>query len=720
MASVPETEPVRHEPDAQRYLRIFSERRWAIAASLIVAAVLYAFWASRQPKIYQVTATIVVDPSPPQVLGSDVRDVVQVGPGAYYAMQDYIQTQRRVLTSDSLARRTIERLKLMGDNEFWMGSPPRAIEDAVAMLTGGLSSEPVLDTQLVSVSFRHQVPAQAKRLVDGLVDAYIDSNLDQRDTSTLLASRFLADEADGLKARLAAAELALYQFKQQNDLLSVALEDRINNVSRQVEKLSDALTESRVRKATRASEAAELTRMASDESGGIAPAPLSQGTDTLGSLKKDLADEERRLSELKARYEEAHPLVKQQAAKVAAVMSALRREVQLQVRGAQARTNEATEEEKKIGAQLELAKQEGLRITRLEIEYNKLKREYDSLSKQYLLVQNRTKETELAGKIRTNNLRVLDYARLPSAPVSPNLTRAAMLAALLGLLIGVLLALLLDALDRSLKTPEDVESKLSVPFLGVVPHVEVGEGRMDLYVAENPQSPASECCRLIRTNLLFAGLSRPLKRILVTSPVAREGKTTLSISLAVVMAQAGNKVLLIDSDLRRPRLKAALESIGAEGKLGDVGLTSALLGTVPLDQAIQPTKVPNLFVLLSGPVPPNPAELVDGARFREVLEECAEKYERLIIDSPPAVPVTDPAILATYCDGVVMVARSGRTTEDQALRARRNLTDVGARILGVVLNDCEMSRRGYGVYRYGYGYYRTQSKRSSSSRRATG
>jgi capsular exopolysaccharide synthesis family protein len=723
MASVHDTEPTsaRQEPEVHRYLRIFTERRWVILASLIIAAVIYAVWASRQPRIYQVTATIVVEPSAPQVLGGDVRDVVQVGPGQYYALQDYIQTQRRVLTSDSLARRVIERLKLQEDREFWLGNPPRTMDDAVAQLTGGLSSEPVLDTQLVSISFRHQVPAQAKRLVDGLVDAYIDSNLDQRDTSTLLASRFLADEADSLRARLGAAELALYEFKQKNDLLSVALEDRINNVSRQVEKLSDALTEARVRKATRASEADELERMAKDDSGAIAPAQLTVGMETLGSLKKDLADEERRLSELKARYEDPHPLVRQQAAKVAAVESALKREVQLQVRGAQARTNEATDQEKKIGAQLEQAKQEGLRVTRLEIEYNKLKREYDSLSKQYLLVQNRTKETELAGKIRTNNLRVLDYARLPTAPVSPHLTRAAMVAGVLGLLVGVLLALLLDALDRSLKTPEDVESKLAVPFLGVMPHVDVGEGRLDLYVAENPQSPASECCRLIRTNLLFAGLSRPLKRILVTSPVAREGKTTMSISLAVVMAQAGNKVLLIDSDLRRPRLKAALGPIGVNGKLEDVGLTSALLGTVPLDQAIQATSVPNLFVLLSGPVPPNPAELVDGVRFREVVEECAEKFERLIIDSPPAVPVTDPAILASYCDGVVMVVRAGRTAEDQAMRARRNLTDVGARILGVVLNDCELSRRGYGAYRYGYGSYGAKTNRGSSrSRRATG
>src|SRR5262249_31099457 len=169
-----------------------------------------------------------------------------------------------------------------------------------------------------------------------------------------------------------------------------------------------------------------------------------------------------------------------------------------------------------------------------------------------------------------------------------------------------------DALDRSLKTQEDVETKLGAPFLGVMPHVDDAEpGRLDMFVADNPQSPAAECARLIRTNLLFAGLSKPLRRLLVTSPAALEGKTVTTISLGVVMAQAASKVLLIDSDLRRPRLKLAL------GMTDEIGLTNVLLGTMSLDKAILPTGIPNLYVLLSGPIPPNPADLVDGARYRE-------------------------------------------------------------------------------------------------------
>ena len=715
------SEPI--EPEFQRYLRILSERRWSVIGTLLAGMALFALWGSRQPKIYQATATIVVDAAPPQVLGQSIQDVVQVGPGQYYAMQDYIQTQRRVLTSDSLARHVVRRLHLENDSDFWLGPSPKNVDEAGQAFVGAVSANPILDTQLIVVSYQHRDPKQAKRAVDGLADAYIESNLDLRDNSNLSAASWLADEEDQLRARLSSSEMALYDFKRKNELLSVSLEDRINSVTRQIDKLSDALTEVRIRKVSRSSEADELARMTADSDGQVAPV---NGSEVLTSLKHERTDEDRKLSELRARYEDIHPLVRQQEAKVHAIQAALLREVAMQLRGAQARTNEAIEQERKIAAQLEAAKQEGLRTTRLEVEYNKLKREADALSKQYLLVQTRTKETQLASKLKVNNLHVLDYARLPSVPVSPHLGRGAVVAGVLSLLLGILLGLSVDSLDRSLKTQEDVETKLGVPFLGLIPSMKTDRVG-DMFVADNPQSAVAECCRLIRTNLMFVSVSKPLRRLLVTSSVAREGKTVTTVNLGVVLAQGGNKVLIIDSDLRRPRLKAAL------GMTDEVGLTNVLLGNVPLDEAIRPTRVPNLFVLLSGPVPPNPAELVDGPRFREVMEECSEKFERVLLDSPPAVPVTDPAVLAGYCDGVVMVVRAGRTAHNEARRARRNLVDAGARILGAVLNDCDIKRRGYGSYGYAYGYYGSDrgrgekpstpsspAKPSGKSRRAQG
>jgi capsular exopolysaccharide synthesis family protein len=677
------------EVDLVRWLRVLSERRWALVAAVAGGMALFVLWASRQHKVYEATATIIVDVQPPQVLGSEVRDVVQVGPGAGYLMSDYIQTQRRVLMSDSLSRRTIARLHLTGDAEFW-GVPPASPNEGVERFGGAVRVEPILDTQIIAVSFQHADPRQAKRAVDGLVDAYIEANLEFRDTSNMTASKWLAGEEDDLRKRLGESELSLYEFKRRNDLLTLSLEDRVNNTSRDIEKLSEALTETRLRKLARLSEVDELNRMASDQTLAVVPA----GGDTLSELKRELTDEERRLSELKERYEDAHPLVRQQAAKLGTVRAAIKREVALQIRGAQARANEAAEQEKKIGAQLETAKQEALRVARLEVEYNKAKREADALAKQYLVITNRTKETELASKTKSNNLRVLDYARIPGAPIRPQLTRAGMLAAFLSLFAGVLLAFGLDAVDRSVKTQADVDAKLGLPYLGTLPHL--AAGYTVRAVADQPASAIAESCRLIRTNLMFAGLTRPLRRLLVTSPVAKDGKTLTAASLGIVLAQAGQKVLLVDADLRQPGLSKQF------GVRAQIGLTDVLLGTADLSQAIVSTNIPNLSILCAGASPPNPAELLDGSAFADLIDKCAQGFERVVLDSPPAVPVADPGILARHCDGVVLVLRARRTRFDFAQRASRHLQDVGARMIGVVLNDSTLRHADYGEY-YHYG-----------------
>jgi capsular exopolysaccharide synthesis family protein len=689
------------EPELRRYLRLVFERRWVFAVCLVTGAALFASWASHSPRIYEATATVIVDPSPPQVFANDVRDVVRVGPGELYAMQNYLQTQRRVLLSDALARRVVRELKLVGDAAFWPEGAPLSEQQAVQGFAGAVSADPLVDTQIVSVSFRHQVPAQAKRAVDGLVNAFIDANTEQRDSGTNSASRFLADESDGLRERLQKAEIALYQFKKDNDLLTVSLEDHLNNVSRQIDKLSDALTDARLRKLAHGAEADELGRMIDETPAPQAPTNVAAGA-VLPELKKDLVVEERKLSELEARYEPAHPLVRQQLAKVHAVQEAISREARSQLRAARAQANQAADEARKIGAGLTEMKREGLRMTRLEIDYNKLKREADSLAKQYAMVQNRSKETELAGQVKVNNLRVLDYARLPTMAVAPHLTRGAVLTLSASLLVGLLLALLLDLFDRSIKTSEDVEAHVRVPLLGTMPRVANLQGRVELHVAENPNSAAAESCRLIRTNLAFAGSARPLKRLLITSPVAREGKTMVSVSIATVLAQAGGRVLLIDGDLRRPRVRQALGLPASE-----IGLTNVLVGQAKLEDAIRPTSIPNLLVLLSGPLPPNPAELVDTPAYRQLLDECEARFDRIILDSPPSGPVADPVIMAGRCDGVILVVRAGKTGRDQAMKARRNLSHVGAHIIGAVLNDFEQRGPGYG-YRYGAGEYTSE------------
>jgi capsular exopolysaccharide synthesis family protein len=273
----------------------------------------------------------------------------------------------------------------------------------------------------------------------------------------------------------------------------------------------------------------------------------------------------------------------------------------------------------------------------------------------------------------------------------------------LGLLFGLLLAFVVESLDTTVKTPEAAEELVGAPLLGMIPmlsqakqHLIANAPERDLVVFKDPTSIAAEACRSIRTNLMFISAQKDFQVFSVTSPGPQDGKTTVAINLATTMAQAGGRILLIDADMRKPRIHKSF------GLKSDRGLSTVITGDIQLKDATCRSEIPNLDVLPCGPMPPNPAELLHTERFRQILAECRASYDRVILDSPPIAPVTDPAIIGNATDGVVLVLRAGHTTRDAAKFARRQLGDAGARILGLVINQTDRKGGGYG---YGYGYY---------------
>jgi polysaccharide biosynthesis transport protein len=669
-----------------RYARVVLEQRWLVLFVFLLGAALFAAWAKRTPKIYQATGTILVEAMPPQVMGDQVRDVV-TGPGQFFAMEDYLRTQRSVLLSDGITRQGIQVMHLSGDTEFWIDGMPIDLNDAVERFLAALTVEVVPRTEIFRLSFRHRDPKQAKRAVDGIIDVYIENNLKLHERSNADATHWLAEQADSLRQRLFKSENELYQFKEDHDLLSVSLEDRANNVTQQIDKMSGGLSDARLRKAAILSGRDELRKMRAADAFSVAPAAVPT---SLLERKTRYNEEHEKLVELQARYEAAHPLVRRQKAKVEVARAAVLKETDLVVLGAEARANEVIAEERKIAGELAAMKQEGMRVNRLEIDYNRLKRDTGLLSKQYELVAQRMKETELAAQSKGNNLHVLDYARTPRTPVTPNLMRDAPLALLATLVVAIVVAFVAHAADRRVRRQEDIEARTGLRVLASIPRSKRG----DLPVADDPQSTTAELYRLIRTNLLFADANRRLRRVLVTSAVPEDGRTFTAINLATVMAQCEDKkVLLIDCDLRATRGASAI-GVGEHGE--HAGLTNVVLGATTLDKAIQSTDIPNLSVLCAGPMPPSPAELLGGRRFQEILDACSERFDWVIIDSSPAGLVTDPVILAKACDGTILVVRSKHTTYNQLARAERALADVSATVLGVVLNGTEPSEAGYG------------------------
>jgi capsular exopolysaccharide synthesis family protein len=324
----------------------------------------------------------------------------------------------------------------------------------------------------------------------------------------------------------------------------------------------------------------------------------------------------------------------------------------------------------------------------------------------------RLKEADLTGAQPFNNVRFLDRALIPRAPFKPDLQQALLAALVAGLALGVGLALVIELADTTVKSEADLAAISDVPFLGLMPVIPVvipvkdddraGQLRAtqerDLYILGNPRSAVAECARFIRTNLLFMSPDRPLRTIVVTSPSPQEGKSTTAVTTAISMAQAGSRTLIVDTDLRKPRLHRVF------GIESDVGIANVLLNELSIEQAVQRTEVPNLDVLCCGTLPPNPAELLLSERFKDVVAELARRYERVIFDTPPMGPVTDPAILGTLVDGVLLVTKCEKTSKESMKQAIRALRDANARVFGVILNDVDVSSKRYaGAY---YAYYR--------------
>ena len=416
---------------------------------------------------------------------------------------------------------------------------------------------------------------------------------------------------------------------------------------------------------------------------------------------------------------EKHPKAAHARAKIETTRKALMNEVE-NIKGAMDRDHSAISRQVSgLNKLFKRANSASLDLNLLQIEYSRLQRSKKNTEKLYSLVLDRTKETDLERVMGFNNIRVVDTPLKPGNPVWPNVPVNIAFGVVAGLALGVGAAFGREQLDRSIKTPDDVEQVLGLHFLGLVPEVEpdtalapygsgrnrrrrkrkqeiAADGKSELIVHRYPTSGIAEAARAIRTNVTFMSPDEPFRTLLVTSAGPSEGKTTVACFLATAMAQAGQRVLLVDCDMRRPRVHRVFDG------RNDAGITSLLVDQGTLDDVVVETEVPNLTVLPTGPVPPNPAELLQSAKFAKLLKLLQERFDRVILDSPPICPVTDAAVLATQVDGTVLVIRSFKTTKEFAKQGRRALTDVGAHVAGAVLNAVDLGRRTYGYYHYYY------------------
>ncbi len=695
------------------YLMVARKHWWIIALIFCAGVTASVFYTLRQPKVYQATASIVIDPQPPQVFGSQVQEVITLGTGSFWSNQEYYNTQVEILRGFDLAKITVDHNDLT--NEPGLLDPEsEGIDDetrltrATSTFAGGLTATHNKDSRIVAVTVKLEDPDLAVRLANLHIITFLEYTRGLRTGGTGEISKYLSTELDRSEKRLRESEDAVLEFKRKNDLLSTSIEEAQSILANELARYTTALGDARIRRTEQGSALKRAKALLKED---VLESPIFTLAESSGvdELKAQYAIESRKLRELGEQFGPKHPQYKGQQKQVEAILAGLNREARRTVRELEERFQATLAVEREFQGKVASLKEEGIELQPKTIQFNRLHRKQIADAQTYDSLRARLNTSDMTGRNEAINIRPHVAARAASL-VSPSMPRNVAAAAMLSIMLGLGIAFLLDLLDRTIKTADQVEALLKAPVLGVIPIVTGGTHdranpketkNRDLYIFENPNSPAAECCRAIRTNILFAATDKRMKTLTISSPRPREGKSTTTIYLGTTMAQSGQRVLIVDADLRRPRLHQAM-NVSRE-----LGLTTVLLGQASLDDAIKSTEVPGLFVLPAGPQPPNPAELLLTDTFKNLLEQLEGKFDRILLDSPPLLAVSDPVVLSRLSDGVLLVLQSSKTRIDDALIGVRSLRGVNAPILGVVLNDIDLEDRryGYGSKYYGYGGY---------------
>jgi succinoglycan biosynthesis transport protein ExoP len=730
--------------DAWRTIR----KRWVWVVTLAISGVVgVGFYTAGKRPIYRSTCVLQIDPTPPKPLGKEVQAIVDVGTGSFWANAEYYKTQFEIIQSRTVAEETVRRLGLHHDQAFLLGLSPgepvpeRAnrgtvqqelseamkVEQAAGVVRSHLNVAPIKDSRLVTISFTDANPERARQVLATLVGVYVDRNIDVALASTNAAADWLRSQVDNLKGELETSENALQEYKSGHRVLSISLDDQSNMLRQEMQQLTTALTAVRVRRAQVEARATELAKIGVNDVEAALPERDQIRNAALDELHSALKQAEaEHASLIGAGKGEEHPLVASAAARVASARQALQHELQNIKDAAERELSAVAHEADSLAELLDQAQRRAQELSRLEVDYRRLERSKLQTEKLYGLVIERSKESDLTRMMRFNNIQTIDTPLAPKRPIGPNLPLNLALGLFAGLGLGLCGAFAREMFDQSVKSPQEIEQDLAMTFLGLLPRQASGNGptqsrsrrrragrepqeHLEWLVHEDSTSPISEAARGIRTNLAFMSPDRPYRSFLITSASPSEGKTTVACWLATAMAQAGQRVLLVDCDLRRPRLHRIFDL------LNDRGVTSVLVDRPAFKAAVHETRVPGLSVLLSGPASPNPSESLQSKSFENLLADALAAYDQVVLDSPPVGPVTDAVILSTRVDASILVVRAAASAREVVRRAKKLLLDVRAHVAGAILNAVDP-----GGHDYSYSYYRryhrsedTQAKTAS-------
>ena len=738
----------------RRMWRAVKKRKWMIAVLAVITTSIVTIEMFRTKSIYQAAATLEI--------GRENRTLVRSGDVVIqtdesddmYFVSTTMKTKVRQLQSRPLLEEVVASvnldqnprfLEVNGKKTLWealrtMGSKvhggdssePRLVSvnssvsgssvdrseaesvrltPFVDVLAANLSAEPVPDTRMLMVSFSHTDPVVAATVANAVSRVFINYSFENKTEKFRDASEWLTRSTRELESRVQEAQQELASYSRSHNIFSTDGKDTLTG--EKLSRLHDQETRAETERILKESLYQEV------KAGRVAQLPDAFSDPKISALQGRLGELTVQASELDVKYGPKNQRVvevKQQIAAIQAQIDQSRTNLEQKL---QADYERAVRDEGSLKAALEKAKGEAVQQNQSAIQLNVLEQKVATAKDLYKQFLQKTSQAKIESAEQHSNIRLVDPARVPVTPIGPNRLRTILIGLLVSILGGAVLALLLEYLDNTVKSVEDVARFAQLPALSVIPSIRGARSPLLISSANGKNrsateptlganegtelgglaplgkgSAVAEAYRILRTSVLLSTAGSPPKTILITSAQPGEGKTTTAINTATSLAQLGAAVLLVDCDLRKPSVHKVLGLEKSEG------LSTYLSRKVDVEELIQPLPVPNLWVLPSGPVPPNAAELISSAQMKELLGALGDKYDHIVIDSPPLINVTDPVILSTMVDGVILVVQGGKSTRDVVRRARAELATANAKVFGVVLNNVNLKREGYDDYYY--------------------